>query len=293
MPAPRTRAEYGAPWTLERLYPDSFVIHFDMAKAREAWVLLMSDEHVDNQHCDRDLLTKHHKEALEKNAPILKFGDTFCAMQGKWDKRADQDELRPEHRGNRYLDSLVATTADYYRPFSSQIALITPGNHEGSILKRHQTDLVQRLAERLRSHGSPVEVGSYRGFCRFRFNSYTHQMSRVLCWHHGYGGGGEVTRGLIDNSRTRGQYFADYFYSGHIHRRNEDENVITYVNEAGRVERKEQLFLRGGAYKHDDEGAWHVGRGGAARPLGGWWLRFQHEVNGGDRRLTVASIRAV
>lgn len=235
--------------------------------------LVMSDEHWDNAHCDRSLLKRHHDEAVARGAPILKIGDLFCAMQGKWDRRADQSQLRPEHRGNDYLDRLVESAVKWYRPYRQNLALITPGNHETSITDRHQTDLIERLCQGLNPDSAAplVRRGGYWGFMEFKAQLHGRGTSVVLHYHHGYGGGGEVTRGMIDNNRTRGQYDADVFYSGHIHRRNMDENVITRLSRHTIVKHR-QLFLRGGCYKHDE--GWHQQQGRAARPLGGWWLDF-------------------
>ena len=234
--------------------------------------LLMSDEHWDNAHCDLRLLKKHHEQAVVKNSPIFKFGDLFCAMQGKWDKRADQNQLRPEHRGNNYLDQLITTAEEWYTPYAKNIALITDGNHENSVQLRHQTSLLERLTDRLH-----CLHGSYWGFIIFRFAMKGNQkasVSKTMHFHHGYGGGGEVTRGLIDHSRTRGQYRADIYVSGHIHRRNSEENVITEVVPNSRsIRQKRELFLRSSTYKNEVDG-WHAETGKAARPLGGWWLKF-------------------
>jgi hypothetical protein len=193
-------------------------------------------------------------------------------MQGKWDKRADQNQLRGEHRGNNYLDKLVDTAEKWYTPYAKNIALITDGNHEGSIMQRHQTDILERLSDRLK-----VLHGPFWGFVIFNFKKLKDRgaTSKVLHFHHGYGGGGEVTRGMIDNSRTRGQYRADIYVSGHIHRRNSDENIITEVVPQKRtIRQKRELFLRASTYKNET-GGWHAETGKAGRPLGGWWLNFK------------------
>lgn len=281
-------------WTIEKLGNQVHRLTFaGMRSGDERWALLMSDEHWDNKECDRALLTRHHKEAQERNAPIFKFGDTFCAMQGKWDKRADQNQLRDEHRGNNYLDRLVKTADDYYSPFADNIALMSSGNHEGSIMLRHQTNLLERLNERLREKSDVPQLNNeIWGFVQFRFviNSKMY-LTKTLFYHHGYGGGGEVTRGLIDNNRTRGQYDADIFYSGHIHRRNMDENIITGVTSQGRIFQRQQLFLRGGTYKNEAKG-YHANNGRAGRPLGGYWLRFTLRRTHKDEVLDVQEIRA-
>jgi hypothetical protein len=73
----------------------------------EQWVLLRSDVHHDNPKCNQALEKQHLDEAAEYDAPIIDNGDLFCAMQGKWDKRADKAALRPEHQGMRRT-SLIA-----------------------------------------------------------------------------------------------------------------------------------------------------------------------------------------
>ena len=75
--------------------------------------LLSSDRHHDNAHADHCLEMLHLEEAVERDAGILDIGDLFCAMQGKYDRRSDLSQCRPEHREGRYLDSLVETAADF------------------------------------------------------------------------------------------------------------------------------------------------------------------------------------
>lgn len=264
-------------WTVSRLDPQVAEILFEVPPSEKVTALLMADEHADNAHSDLDLIKKHHDEARELNAPILKFGDTFCAMEGKWDRRKSEAALRPEMRGGNYFDRLVSWHTGLYMPYAKQIAVVSDGNHESSILQHHQTDLVERLVHNLRSVGSQALHMPFTGFVRFAFDlGNRHRASVVLHYHHGYGGGGEVTRGLIDQSRTRGQYEADVYFSGHIHRRNADENVMTGINQSGRVVQRNQVFLRSGTYKREERGGtgYHIEKGRAARPQGGWWLEM-------------------
>jgi hypothetical protein len=160
----------------------------------------------------------------------------------------------------------VKTTAEFYRPYADTIALICPGNHETSIESRHQTDLTDRLCQEL-----SVAKGGYWGYVQVEADLGGRAHNLQINYHHGYGGGGEVTRGMIDNNRTRGQYDADVFYSGHIHRRNMDENIVTRLSRLTLVRHK-QLFLRGSTYKDEHADGWHSQQGRAGRPLGGWWL---------------------
>jgi len=52
-------------------------VHIFNVPEGEKKVLLISDIHWDNPHCDRKLLKKHLDEALEINADVLINGDLF------------------------------------------------------------------------------------------------------------------------------------------------------------------------------------------------------------------------
>jgi len=265
-------------WKLDKTSPNAYRMRLGFSGAGSTRrILLLADVHWDSAHCQWDLLKATLEEAKQEGAPILVAGDFFDAMGGKWDPRASHEALRDIHRGGNYLDLLVNTAADWLRPYAGNLALMSYGNHETSIRKRHEVDLLQRLCHELRGHGSPVECGPYWGFVVmsgvFCPNS-KHRETLTLHYHHGFGGGGEITRGLIDQSRTRGQYMADVYFSGHIHRRNQDENIITTVSSRGMVEQRRQLFLRASSWKDESHDGWHVQQGRAARPIGGWWLEM-------------------
>lgn len=285
-------------WTIEKTAEDAFKIQWgNVGSGMEMYMLLTSDHHFDNAHCDLALLKNHLDMAKELNAPILFAGDTFCAMQGKWDKRADTSELRPEFHGGNYLDRLVDEAAKFYLPYKNQIAIVANGNHEDSILARHQTDLTERLVTRLRDKGGITMRGGYLGFVSLSFawpatatGGKNTARNFDLMWHHGYGGGGEVTRGMIDNNRTRSQFNADIFFTGHIHRQNFDNNKIVSLDRSGKLSPKQQFFLRGSSYKDDFKGQWQRSRGQAARPSGGYWLRFRVWKRGDARGVDVVPI---
>jgi hypothetical protein len=276
-------------WTIERNDTCVATIAFRVTKPTARYtVLLTSDDHADNKQSDLGLIRKHHQQAVDMGAPILKHGDVMCAMEGKWDKRASESHMRPEMRGGNYLDRLVKFHADLYGPYAKNIAVISDGNHETAMLKDHQTDLLERLVDRLGAAGSPALHMPYTGFVRFRFqDGNRHAASKLLHYHHGFGGGGEVTRGLIDNNRIRSMYTADVYYQGNIHRRNLDENIMIGVNKAGQMIETQQLFLRGSCYKreHMEGSGYHIEKGRAGRPLGGWLLHF--DVSRGETNMNI------
>lgn len=244
--------------------------------------LHISDVHWDSIYCRRDLLKRHLDQAKALNAPVFIYGDWFDFMQGKFDKRARFHEMHPEilryaeersPKDPKYVDAVIELAAEWLKPYAKQIVLISEGNHETAMSERAQTNVLTRLAERLRMYGSRCCSAPYWGFVVMTAYRSRHSDTRIVCYHHGYGGGGEVTRGLIDNNRTRGQYFAHFYISGHIHRKNIDTNKITQINPNHMtIETVTQRFLRIAGYKEEQEGQWHSSKGRARRPLGGWWL---------------------
>lgn len=238
--------------------------------------LLLSDLHIDNPKCNRDLLIRHLQQAKEKNAPIFVFGDLFCAMQGKYDKRANKSALRPEHQKNNYLDALVDTTAQFFEPYKRLLAFITPGNHETAILGRHETDLTGRLSDKLGCH-----KGTYSGWLIWRFEIDEKEAVRTvpLSYHHGYGGGGPVTKDVIQTAR-KAVYLPDakIVVSGHTHDRWIFPISRVRLKESGEQVQDEQLHIKLGTYKDEyliGEG-WAVEKGMPPKPLGGAWLVFKY-----------------
>lgn len=269
-------------WSIKEISRKVHNLYFHNVNA--SWtgrILLQTDEHWDNPQCDLKLLKKHHEEAKETNTPIIKVGDIFCAMQGKYDKRASKSELRPEHQTAQYLDALVDTATEWYAPYSSQIALITPGNHELSILEHHETNLIDRFGERLKALDSPVVIGGYATWLRLNFvrRSSAGPFCRPIdiFLHHGWGGGGPVTKGMIDYNRLAEQIEADVYLSGHVHYKNYNRSVRSYLSVRGVEKERSVYYVRSGTYKNEftnQHSNWHISKGRAARPLGGWWMNL-------------------
>ena len=142
--------------------------------------MLSSDHHWDNPDANREMIEKHLKEAMKKGAKVFMIGDFFCAMQGKYDKRSDKKKMRPEHMAGNYLDLLVNTAAEWLMPYRDCIAVIGQGNHETAITGRHETNLIERLVERLNiGHENKVYMGGYGGWIRLNFERYFIQLKHV------------------------------------------------------------------------------------------------------------------
>lgn len=263
----------------------------------EQTVLLQSDVHWDNPHCHRELLVRHLDEARAKDAPVLDNGDFYCAMQGKWDKRANKNDLRPEHQRADYLDALVETGAEFLLPYADLLTVRGDGNHETAIIKRHETSLNDRLVERIKAQyrGTrplPIAKGGYSGFVVFQVELCGRRESFKLHYLHGHGGGGAVTRGVIQSNR-HAVYLADadIIWTGHTH----DAWLLPIARvrlnqDCTRIVHKNQYHLSTPGYKEewaDGYGGWHVERGAPPKPTGAAWLTFRSLGRGEGKKSDV------
>ena len=235
----------------------------------EQWVLLMSDEHFDSVDCDRTLLKRHHEEAKAKNAPIFKFGDVFDCMGGKYDPRTHKGDIRPEHNVKDYFDAIVRDAYSFYKDYD--VAFISNGNHEESVLDRHETDLIGNLSERL-----GCASGLYDGFLRLSFSAEDGSAKRKFDVYYNHGGGGNspVTRGVISTNRRGVAYDADLFVSGHNHNRWHVELMRRFVDKMGNVKAKAQNHINMGTYKGSPTQRNRFDAGFPEPNKGGVWLRF-------------------
>lgn len=267
------------------------VLTIEEDEVRPGWerrYLLMSDLHLDNPHCRRDLVKLHLDQAREKKALAFLFGDTFCAMDGKYDGRRSKSGIRPENNNDRYLDSLVNNNADFLLPWKDVIELITDGNHENAVRDNCETDLAERLAEKL-----DCEAAGYSGWIRFLFSQKGKgQTQRRLFWHHGFGAGGEGTKNIQRITRMAPIYpDADIIVDGHVHWSWDVPTVRHRLSDDGKPYKDEQLHIQLSTYKDEAilKGGYHTKNGRSPRPLGGYWLRFYYRPD----RLGNVGIQAI
>lgn len=260
-------------------------VPFVAAKSWEQWVLLISDVHFDSPHCQREQLAKLLAEVNERDGVWTCFGDWFDCMGGKFDPRSSKGELRPEYLAADYLDAITRDTVTWLEPYAQRCLLMSPGNHETGVLKRHEVDLLERVTALANGqYGSRIRKGAYQGWVFWRFSEDRKGGGRrrtlKLRYHHGHGGGGEVTQGVIQAQR-RAVYLpdAEIVANGHIHYRWTTEFTRERVSDAGLTYLDSQVHVGLSTFKEEylrGEG-FHVERGRAPKPLGGWWLRFFYD----------------
>lgn len=244
-------------------------------------ILWLADLHWDHPKCVREFLKKHLDQAKEKNAGIVIVGDLFCIMQGKVDKRGTKKDVRPEHNTGTYFDSVIDTAVEYFGPYAEHILLVTEGNHETSIEKYHETNILKRFVDKMNlvhRPAQPIRLGGYGGWLRLQFDRKGSKDTRTLKvkYFHGSGGGGIVTHGMISNQRRQGfVHGADLIISGHVHEDLNTTFVSESLNPAGNIVHNETVHHIISTYKDeygDGKGGWHIERGMPPKVLGGSWM---------------------
>jgi hypothetical protein len=248
---------------------------------------MFSDIHWDNPKCDWNLLKHDLDYCLKNEIPIMFNGDTFCLMQGAYDPRKMKGDIRPEHNNARYFDSIIETAVDFFLPYANLLTVVGYGNHETSIIKRQETDVIQRFVTLLNyKAGSNVMTGGYGGWLivnqLVKASSNITQATKIK-YFHGSGGGGLVTKGALNLTRAMEMYEGyDVFTMGHIHEnsaRNDVRDSINFHPSKGYYFNHKQIHsMITGTYKEeyiDGLYGWHVERGAPMKPVGGRLLTIE------------------
>ena len=239
----------------------------------ELELFITSDWHFDNPKTNRKMLFNHLDEAKRRNAYIIINGDLLCLMQGKYDPRGSKSSIRPEHNGNNYLDLVINDTAEKLVPYAHLILQINQGNHETSVSKRSETNVLERLVERINAlANSNIQLGAYMGFINMKLGKGTgNNRTFNIAYSHG-NWGGVVTKGALSVSRYAALFdCADIIISGHTHDSwHMKFNKLTPNLHKGKIENKVQHHIKTGTYKEEfEEGeGWAVEKIAMPKSLG-------------------------
>jgi Icc-related predicted phosphoesterase len=259
-------------------------------------IALLSDLHWDNPKCNLEILTKHLEYCKKHLIPVHINGDLFCLMQGRGDNRRSKSDIRPEHNNARYLDSVINTAIEYFEPYKDILTVIGYGNHEKTIIKYQETDILQRFVD-LFNHktGSNIYTGGYGGWMIYKLQHNGANVSFLHKYFHGSGGGGIVTKGAINLTRATETYNGfDIFSMGHIHENSSRNDVIETIEHnpstGYNVTHKNIHLTITGTYKEeygDGASGWHVERGAPPKPVGGRILdlSFERKYENGVKRV--------
>lgn len=264
------------------------VAHFEGGRSSKIEVLMLSDLHWDNPDCDRKLLKKHLDLALENKWRIVINGDLFCLMQGKYDPRSSKSKVRPEHQVDSYLDAVIDTAVDWFEPYAHLIDIIGYGNHETAIMKRQETDVIKRFVHKLNAQAkSNVGIGGYGGWYVLANSIHQVRTNYKIKYYHGSGGGGVVTKGMINLTRAFEMYDGfDCFTMGHVHEQVSNHRVLETLNHHNNIVQREAIACITGTYKDeykDGTKGWHIERGMPAKPKGGTLLTVEFRLQNGKQ----------
>jgi hypothetical protein len=293
----------GTQWTVEKLSRNIHRVTMlcETPHQFEWWGLLSSDRHHDNAHTDWELERKHLDELKRRKGGCIDVGDHGCLMQGKFDLRADRSALREEYQCGDYLDAVVREAVKFYSPWADRFVTIGRGNHEQSILKRHEVDYTERVCAGLSAAGPcPVYSGGYGGYVLFRLVSRHGGSFSFRCrYFHGSGGGAFMSHGVLTTRRDASIYpDADLLISGHSHHHwivpLARERLRQFLGNA-EIVLDEQIHCRLGTYKDehaDGHSGWSVERGLPPKGLGAVWMRLHIAGTQKEYRLAAELTRA-
>lgn len=249
-------------------------------EGNKQWLLITSDWHFDNPKTNRKLLFRHLDEAVDRNAKIIINGDMLCLMQGKYDPRKSKSAILQEHNGDNYLDLVIEDTAKKMVKYAPYILQINTGNHETAVSARNETDILQRLVDRI-NHlaGTNIAKGEYMGYINLQLKVSGCHPSIKIAYDHGHFGG-IITKGALSVVRHASIFpSADIVISGHTHDgwiMNHPQFVLN--TSKGKVEVRNQWHVKTGTYKEEfDSGkGWAVEKIGMPKYLGSCWVRLHY-----------------
>jgi len=271
-------------FTLSRPEPNVTIVRMEVPSS-SGWsqrFLVRSDVHRDSKDCRRDIEKASCEQALREGAGIIDVGDLYDAMQGPGDKRACKESLRDEYARAAYFDELVEDAEEFYKLYAWNLVSLNYGNHETSVIRHYATDLTKRLSNGLRRiTGAPVHPNGYQGWVIFRVvANKTKRASKAMYCYHGSGGGGQVTKDIIQLHRRQSYVNADIDASGHTHDLWATSDVRLSVNDAGRQVQSKVWGLKCGTLKQSyvKEGNTGFGyeqqQGHRPKPIGHCWIKL-------------------
>jgi hypothetical protein len=270
-------------WITEQTDANVLSVRYSINAGWQQDNLLISDVHFDSPHCRKDILRRLLNQAKERNAGIGIIGDWFDVMQGRDDRRSAKSDLAKQYKVSNYFDAVVEDSAAFLEPYKENILFASEGNHETAITKHHETNLLKRLCEEL-----DVPHMGYSGFIRWMFHTENEQGQRSnkssvpMYFHHGWGGGGEVNKGVARAQRERGPIpDAQIYVGGHTHTAYAIPDMRVRLSPSGRIANEMTLHINLPTLKdeYNMREGFHVEKGRWPRVLGGYWLRFWYSAD--------------
>lgn len=187
-------------------------------------ILPLFDIHLGALACNEEALRRSLDRIYSGPRVYTIGGGDYAEYITKSDKRFDIGSLAPWMVTKESLsDPARAQTEriiEYFKPISKKFLGLISGNHEGSIYKYHERDV---LGEVCRGIGRPELAMGYEGWLVLNFyeteRSVTPDHVITIRLHHGFGGGKGEGAPMIAMQTMMFTNAADLTLMGHIHRR--------------------------------------------------------------------------
>lgn len=196
-----------------------------------------------------------------------------------------------------WLDSTVEFVVGRLKQLGYTWWLVTPGNHEDEVLRRHGVDVVRRIGD-----GLGCQVGGYSGVLdvRVKLSRGMSSVVRIL-WHHG-AWGGDLAKGYNGAVRWFNQHDEwDFGLYGHNHGSRHDVETRVKVSRTERrlITYRAHLVNLSSAVESygDDARVTHYGerRGYKRTPFAPAllkikWVRERHRRRAVMRKITAVEV---
>lgn len=253
---------------------EAFFLTFPIKRGDERQVLFLSDIHLDSKKCNRKKLAEVMDEALRRGAAIVILGDLYDSMQGRMDFRGSKSDLLPRYQVSNYYEAIIEDGAEFLKKYKNNIVLISEGNHETAITKRHEINLLNLTAYLMKDWKGML--GDYEGWLKVFLRRNSANPSKTVFYSHGTGGNAPVTRGVIGTNRRQVSIEADIYITGHIHTQFSMPIPRRRLLQSGREELYDTLHLQLGTFKesHKSRSSWEAQKGFAPPSIGGFFVHF-------------------
>ncbi len=283
-------------YSVERIDSNVHYFKFSLNSSETVPTLFCSDIHLDSINCKREILKKHFDEIKRNDGLIFIFGDLFDVMATYGDKRLQREDIDPQfiQRERTYLDLIREFAIEFLKPYAENIVFISEGNHETTIKKFHNTDVLRGVIYALNLDPKVnIAYGDYSGWINLRFQTTkTHSKSLNVHYHHGFGGSAKRSKGMLDVQLEVMKYpDADILVRGHTHQKWYDPSTTRVrLTRKGRIYKDKCRYIQSGSYIDgigEGKGGWAVQRNFMPTDIGGWYVNFTPVNHKGNMRIDV------
>lgn len=249
--------------------------------------LFCSDIHLDSIGCKRDILKKHFDEIKHANGLIFIFGDLLDVMGSYGDRRLQREDIDPQfiQHGRTYLDLVCEYTINFLKPYAQNIALISYGNHEKTINKFHNHDILRSIVWTLNLEDNVnIQLGAYSGWVFLRMKPNNLKASQVcnIHYHHGFGGNAKRSKGMLEVQIEAMKYpDAHILVRGHTHQKWYDPSTTRMrVTRNGKIYKDKIKYIQSGSYVDgigEGKSGWPVEKNFNPTDIGGWFVDFKYK----------------